>query len=94
MRAFLAFTEAAALPVEPGSVLEPPPRAPDILADTGGERVAYEVTEALEQSYARRLSTLMQSTELIRNVYKGYCQVNVNHARYEAKYPFSTTRYQ
>jgi len=23
-----------------------------------------------------------------------YCQVNVNHALYEAKYPFSTTRNQ
>ncbi len=25
---------------------------------------------------------------------RGYCQVNVNHALYEAKYPFSTTRNQ
>jgi hypothetical protein len=68
LQAFVAFARAARLPLE-GYIEEPRPPAPDILARVAGKPTAYEVTEAVEPEFAKKLSAIVRTPRLIREVY-------------------------
>lgn len=70
IQAFLAFAKAALLPLDTDAVEEPLPPAPDILAIVSGEQIAYEVTEAVEQDYAKKFRLIVDSPKRMREVYE------------------------
>lgn len=68
-QAFLAFATATGLAIDVISIQEPSPPAPDIAACLDGECTAYEMTEAVEPEYAEKLSAIIRTPALIRQMY-------------------------
>lgn len=62
---FLEFAQVADLPVVPGSVESRRPREPDILCRLlGGELVAFELLEIVDQDVARLVSDAVRGREV------------------------------
>lgn len=67
MRLFRLYGELCSLDV--GRIEERHPPEPDILAVVAGHGIAYELTEAVEPSYARKLSDMLKTHPLVRQAY-------------------------
>ena len=67
MRAFRAFAATAMPSVD--SIEERPSPEPDILAHVAEEAIAYELTEAVEPEYAKKLSLLLKTPKSVRDFY-------------------------
>lgn len=68
LRTFRSFLSAAKISAE--SFGEEPPPAPDILAVIDGESIAYELTEAVEPEYARKLDAMFKTPALVRTSFQ------------------------
>lgn len=67
LRAFQRFCKLVGIEVAQIEECDSP--HPDILASVDGEMVAYELTEAVEPEYARKLSDMLKTPPLVREQY-------------------------